>query len=241
MKKNISISVSTPCSEKWSDFSVTDTGRFCGSCSTAVTDFTKMSDNEIVDFFRHKPSSTCGRFRSDQLKAYTYSSAPQLNTGMTLLKAGLMGLVVFLMNQQAVAHNTHQTATHEVASANYVSTRYSSPIPDYVVKGIVRSGDDNTPMEGVSVYLKDAEEGTISDREGRFEFPRKLKEGDILIFSFIGYEMQEYVVSKNAEQQIEIAMMESHHLIMGAVAVEGPYSKTPSFFSKCWNKVKAVF
>jgi hypothetical protein len=43
-------------------------GRFCGSCQKEVVDFSSMSDNELVQFFK-KPSggSVCGRFMTDQL------------------------------------------------------------------------------------------------------------------------------------------------------------------------------
>jgi hypothetical protein len=43
-------------------------GRFCNSCQKQVTDFTGMSDEKLVAFFRKPDTSVCGRFRKDQLE-----------------------------------------------------------------------------------------------------------------------------------------------------------------------------
>jgi hypothetical protein len=55
-----------------------------------------------------------------------------------------------------------------------------------VIRGVVRSKTHNQPLPGVNVYLKGSEETTFTVVDGRFEFPRKLQEGDVVIFSFIG-------------------------------------------------------
>ncbi|WP_276372697.1 hypothetical protein [Chryseolinea sp. H1M3-3] len=44
MKKIIQIAVPKPCHEKWSSFTKTTNGGFCGSCQKEVIDFTSWSD-----------------------------------------------------------------------------------------------------------------------------------------------------------------------------------------------------
>ena len=69
MKKQIQLSVPTPCHEDWDKMNPVEKGRFCDSCQKKVIDFSNMSDREIATFFK-KPSSdsVCGRFMQDQLE-----------------------------------------------------------------------------------------------------------------------------------------------------------------------------
>jgi len=44
-------------------------GRFCSQCSKSVTDFTQMSDDEVIIYLRlNSDNKVCGRFRKDQLE-----------------------------------------------------------------------------------------------------------------------------------------------------------------------------
>lgn len=44
----------------------TEGGRYCGQCAKVVTDFTKMTDAQLIDWMRTHHGG-CGNFRSDQL------------------------------------------------------------------------------------------------------------------------------------------------------------------------------
>jgi len=56
MKKQIQLSIPTPCHEDWDKMNPVEKGRFCDSCQKKVIDFSNMSDREIATFFK-KPSS----------------------------------------------------------------------------------------------------------------------------------------------------------------------------------------
>jgi hypothetical protein len=71
----------------------------------------------------------------------------------------------------------------------------SQPSEVYEVKGVVLSVEENTALTGVNIYLKDTNVGTFSDLNGKFTFPRKLKAGETLVFSFVGLKKQEYTVA----------------------------------------------
>jgi hypothetical protein len=83
MNQSLSVSIPRPCSEKWNYFKPEPDGAFCSSCSKVVVDFTKMSDDEILDFLKKKRAHTCGRFRSDQLKTYVANTRIKINPGLT--------------------------------------------------------------------------------------------------------------------------------------------------------------
>lgn len=62
------ITIPEPCKEDWEKMHVVDSERrHCASCEKTLTDFTKMSDDELVLFFRHNNKKLCGRFSSQQL------------------------------------------------------------------------------------------------------------------------------------------------------------------------------
>jgi hypothetical protein len=57
--------------------SVQEQGRFCKHCSHVVTDFTGMSDEEVVRFLiQHKNDKVCGHFRNDQLSRLRITVTP---------------------------------------------------------------------------------------------------------------------------------------------------------------------
>ena len=58
-----------------------------------------------------------------------------------------------------------------------------------IIKGVVTSADDNSPIPGVSVRVKGLDEGPATKEDGSYQVT--IKNGRILIFSYIGYETQE--------------------------------------------------
>lgn len=64
------IIIPKPCHEDWNKMTPNDNGRFCGSCSKNVVDFTNMLPDEIQVYFQ-KNSNVCGRFKNSQLDSLT--------------------------------------------------------------------------------------------------------------------------------------------------------------------------
>ena len=84
-------------------------------------------------------------------------------------------------------------------------------------------------------------QATVTDLHGKFAFPQKLEEGDILIFSFIGFTTKEYHVPRNPESTIEIRFTLDMCVLMGEAAVAGVYEEPRSGFSKLVTKVTRLF
>ncbi|WP_425076794.1 carboxypeptidase-like regulatory domain-containing protein [Psychroserpens sp. S379A] len=93
------------------------------------------------------------------------------------------------------------------------------------VKGIV--SDDKGVLPGVNIVLKGDRVGTITDKNGAFTFPKTLSSGDVLVFSFLGYEKQEIKI--NAQTTFINLMMSSDLVeIMGAPNSNTPYKSKRS-------------
>ena len=82
------------------------------------------------------------------------------------------------------------------------------------VKGVINSEID--PLDGVSIYLKNSKIGTVSKADGSFTFPSQLQVGDVLIFSYLGYEKQSLVVNATSTN-LEIFMKEAPIDVLSAV------------------------
>jgi hypothetical protein len=116
------------------------------------------------------------------------------------------------------------------ASAQAVSTGLT-------ISGTVKFSEDNEPAPGVNIYLKGATaQGTYSAANGQFEFPRKLKTGDVLVFSFIGRKSLEYIVPDQTAGPIEIVMGPEAIEMVEDVLVEGDEPSRPSLFARLFGK-----
>lgn len=97
----------------------------------------------------------------------------------------------------------------------------------FVVKGNV--SDETGPLPGVNVILQGSRTGIATDSAGNFEFPIKLKKGDVLIFSYVGMESQKLVINNkesaaNIALVIDMSMVEI--IVTGKVATKKVYKST---------------
>jgi hypothetical protein len=238
--KKISLTVSKPCSENWNNFTSTTHGGYCLSCNKEVIDFTKMPDDEILNYFASKPANACGRFRPHQLKSYASTRTTNIHPGIGLVRAGLVSLILLLLNKPASAQTPNQKQNVEIIDQTSAVSKSLAKEELITIRGVVVSEEDDSPLPGVNIVLKGTAVGTVTDSEGRFEFPQKLKLDDVLIFSFIGLQTKEYTVQKLEKEKSEVKLIMMLMDIMGEVAVDEPYIE-PTAFHKFWTKVKRVF
>ena len=116
MKKNIRIAVPNPCHEKWSSFTKTSGGGFCSSCQKEVIDFTSWSDERIKSYFKNLPGHTCGRFRSQQLKAYSDNDGSR--TELNWISVALAGTLMLFSSRAVTAQQTTKQTTEQHLSEN---------------------------------------------------------------------------------------------------------------------------
>src|SRR4051794_13759597 len=68
MKQEFYFHIPQPCHEDWDKMTTAAKGRFCESCSKNVVDFSLMTDNEVLNYFKNNSGKVCGRFANDQLQ-----------------------------------------------------------------------------------------------------------------------------------------------------------------------------
>lgn len=235
MERNLNLTIPTPCHEKWENFSMTTAGGFCSSCNKTVADLTKMSDKEVLKYLQEKTSHTCVRTRRDQLKTYSFPSF----TASMLFKAAAISLFLLMINKPSSAQIAASTAVSAVNSAGVVCD-VKAPVVSVTIKGVVKAEDDGQVVPGVYIHQKGTTVGTLTDVDGKFEFPAKLNGGDVLVFSFVGYQTIEYAVTGNETEPIAI-VLSVDSIIMGELVVEQNVVTEKTGVKGWWEKVKAIF
>ncbi len=215
MKNQFKIEIETPCSENFNQFKPTNFGGYCGSCNKEVIDFSKMTSQEVIYYFKNNHSkNTCGKFNKQQLT--TYVEKPIQRTKYHLLGTFGLALLSFFSFNTAQAQETNSTKN------NINLKKQDSNIN---VKGVV--SDESGPLPGVNILLQGTSIGVETDFNGYFNFPDTLKKGAVLIFSFIGLESKKITIQNNksvANIELKVNMKSDSSILMGKVAVKKIYS-----------------
>ena len=136
----------------------------------------------------------------------THSTLTQKQTFKALSFMGIMMftlLTVNPINAQSDSATTTETTTNK-----------------RTIKGLVSNEDG--PLDAVNVIQKGTRNGTVTNHKGEFTFPAKLKNGDVLVFSYLGYENQEITI-KNDTSYIKLALTEDLVEMIGALDSAKPY------------------
>ena len=234
MNQNFNLNISNPCSEKFNQFKKTEAGGFCDSCQKEVIDFSSMTQKEIMSYFKNKKGKVCGSFKAPQLTTYTTDtlSAKRLfnfrsGLSFSLLSLGLLSTGYAQTPKQPMV--TIQKDTDR--SVNDETKQYKK----YTISGVV--SEESGPLPGASILLQGTTVGTETDFDGKFIFPQKLKKGDVLIISFIGYEAKKITITDNQGKldfEMKIDMTIDSCMLLGEVEVKKVYKSKKSL----WRRLK---
>jgi len=219
------ISIPAPCHQSWQQMTPDGQGRHCLHCSKTVTDFSKMTNDEILAYLAGT-SNVCGRFNEFQLPNINYqlsfdNRTKRLGWKKWVAAVGLLG--TSLVNR-AMAQTTQGSpvTTQQNASDNsrQVFMLGKVAVVDtnvQYVTGVVIGADDRLPVVGAYIKIKGAKTGIQTDTQGRFKLPG----GGaplVLVVSYIGYQTREIIVSAANSQNLTVAMVPAQSR-MGEVVI----------------------
>ncbi|MBJ2172777.1 carboxypeptidase-like regulatory domain-containing protein [Aureibaculum sp. A20] len=233
MNQNFNLSISKPCSENFNQFKKTEAGGFCDSCEKEVIDFRSMTPKEITNYFKNNDGKTCGIFNTPQLK--TYTPEPIRNSSKFNFISGLsFSLLSMALMNTAQAQTTKQPSI--VIEQNTDQTNNETKQDkEYTISGII--SDESSPLPGANVVLQGTMVGTQTDFDGKFTFPQKLKKGDVLVISYIGYNSKHITITNNSKKldfKIDLALEMDSCMILGEVEVQ----KVQKSKKSLWRKLK---
>ncbi|MCA6362292.1 MAG: hypothetical protein IM638_04600 [Bacteroidetes bacterium] len=119
-RTHLTISIPEPCHVPWQEMRrVDEFRRHCNSCAKIVTDFTAMSEDEIVSYFQqHAAQKPCGQFTQEQLNR-PMKLLPEKTQKAAWWKAAVL-LPLSLWSKHAFAQqhtNAQDTSTQQAAHA----------------------------------------------------------------------------------------------------------------------------
>lgn len=190
MKKFIALQVAKPCHENWDNMQPTDKGKFCLSCNKAVIDFTNMTDNQLIAYFKEQPANTCGRFYADQLEHPLEIPTKKISWLRYFFSISIPAMLLTIKaDAQKVLKGAH--------AALAVSEQNQPQVPriqfQKIIQGIVKN-DVGNPISFASIIIKGTTTGTSTDENGCFRLTVTDKD-QYLKISALGYEEKEIPIT----------------------------------------------
>jgi hypothetical protein len=196
MKTPFQLSIAKPCHENWADFSATPSGGFCGSCQKDVVDFSKMSKNQLVDFFKNLPSTNtrvrvCGRFEKKQLEP-VYNVQSWFKDWSADDEEYVYELPLNQVKKEPhrfLLYDFNKISRKAAVIALMIISIESGFGQSQKIKGKIVDSSDDSPIAGVYVSVKGKPYSTKSEADGTYKL--KVDRNDILIFKTSGFEKLE--------------------------------------------------
>ncbi|MFW5760270.1 MAG: TonB-dependent receptor plug domain-containing protein, partial [Cyclobacteriaceae bacterium] len=145
----------------------------------------------LTDLFKEVESKTGLRFiyfkkdvNSKSLKLDPSSS----NLKEVLIDAALKANLNFKRINQKIVVKKHQSTEPVIEESFYQEQRISGKVTSY---------EDNEPLPGVNILVKNKNMGTVTDLEGNFSLNAVSSE-DVLVFSSVGYTREEVLVGNRS-------------------------------------------
>lgn len=217
MAKYLKLQIPQSCSEDWNQMIPEERGRFCNSCQKTVTDFTRMSDSELIEFFKNHKGEGCGKFTTDQLDREILIPKNPF-PGLKYLYR--LAIPAFLFSMKANAQQ--RTIGRIKVEASPVKCKTNSPLEETNrLKGRV-TDNSGIAIPGASVVITGTIKGTVADSAGYFELSNFIL-GDLIQVSSVGFISKEVRITeiKNDLQVI----MESQPLALGEVIITSDAQK----------------
>jgi len=212
-----------------------DSGKFCPVCKTNVLDFTDLNDNEILEILKQTEGSVCGRFRQSQLNRPLVLNNKEGRANSPRFSKMLMAVALLYSSTNVLAQEnnnmdpTNQKSEVVVDSLTVQKAEQKINIKNNVLQGTIFYEQDEDPLVGASVMIKNTNIGVMSDIDGNYKLtiPESLMSKDevSIVFSFIGCESQTLIYkTTNIPKLKDIYMKEDSSILMGEVMVV-PYTK----------------
>jgi hypothetical protein len=165
-KPSISFNIPRPCHEDWSKMTEVDKGRFCNACRKEVTDFTVLTDQEILLFFKKAGTApVCGHARADQLNRPFYLPATRTRSLPRTLTAHLAASFLFLQ-----AFFGPATVWGSPRYKQEISTPEPAVGKSAVIKGKVIDYASHKPVTGITIIIPGTDLKAVTDKKGSFTF-----------------------------------------------------------------------
>jgi hypothetical protein len=193
--KPFKLKIANPCTENWGDMSANGSGRHCSNCNKIVIDFSRMSEQMIVEQFKNLSGRICGRFRKEQLQVlYADNSgrkAPWYNRmffKLALTSALTLKLAEGQSQTDSNPVSTVQTEKDNAGKAKKITKEKKAEVKKYVA-GKVIDKETRQALPNITVMINGTQILSQTDIDGKYmiELPADYKEKTVTISVYSKY------------------------------------------------------
>ncbi len=130
-----------PCAFDWDEMETGNGQRFCNACEKNIIDFTRFSDQQLIDFFNNKPQMICGSFSQKQLNRPIMPFS--LNTVLAPLKYASSLLFLFGTSQSVIAKTEFKQFQ-----------KFETPDSNIPIKGFILLEGTNKPAPFATITIR---------------------------------------------------------------------------------------
>jgi hypothetical protein len=167
-KLSFNINIPKPCNQNWDVMAQVDGGKQCTQCNNVVYDFSQMTDDEVIGFFKQKPNTHCGRFHNSQLNRAILPVVAKrkllLNRFNKIAVAFFTVLSFRSLSSNAAIKNVNSVTAFDARfhNKNFTGT------DKIVITGTIKDSH-GTPLEKATIMF-DSLQVAITDKDGKFSF-----------------------------------------------------------------------
>ncbi|MEO6454486.1 MAG: T9SS type A sorting domain-containing protein [Ginsengibacter sp.] len=148
MAKYLHIQVPERCEESWDVMQQKQHGKFCNSCQKTVIDFSKMSDEQLIRFFKKEKENVCGRFTTNQLDTDILIPPKKIHWLKYLLQ---VTIPVFLFSSKLIAQGVVKVQAHSQVAQTARKTSKNLQVSKSMKRFSGVQIDENMYAEKVSI------------------------------------------------------------------------------------------
>ncbi len=223
-----SLYIPKPCHEDWNKMTPNQQGKFCRSCNKQVTDFSIMSDQQVLHFLSNQSGRLCGRFDATQLQrpltdtTIKKKKSRWLALTMPLLflfnKSEAQGEVKLLGDTISTVRRTQNNKTEQLMGKVAVSLK------QIIITGKAVNENDE-PLARAIIIQKGTQYWTTTDSAGNFSLNIYSNDSMVTInASFVGFEPIEKQIQVGKNDTVNITMKKLEYAITELVGFAGAIS-----------------
>jgi hypothetical protein len=196
------LKIEKPCKEDWALMIKNDLGKYCSNCANTVTDFTGMTDSEIIKRIGQNSEKLCGRLKNQQLNRLLIEDRSKNN--FSHLYKFLSGLLLLGTVENSFSKNkvfqTEIIQTIDSAKSQSVAEnkiQYTDSLKN-IIHGVVIDKQTKETIPFASILVKGTQISMVANIDGEFKLllPENILEGSInLVISYAGYESAETLIN----------------------------------------------
>lgn len=172
MAFRLKLEIENPCAENWEEMMPDEKGRFCLSCTKQVVDFSKMTNQELIRFFKqNRTTEICGQLSAQQLNQELIEAPRRSRLLPYFLRVTLPAMLLINRGEAQQSRLSNDTTVvrrvSETADTKQLRLLAADSAP-VVIRGKVVD-HEGKPVAYASVKVADTEQYSLTDSAGQFQ------------------------------------------------------------------------